>query len=590
MQNIFRIVKIARPLYRIVAIITILIVASAMLDLISPFFSKSIVDTIVGKLNGKINTSFQTIIFLALMIFGIDTLSSLFTSLSNRLGDHFAGELRKFLTARFYEKVLSLPQKYFDTELSGKIVNQLNRGIVTIGIFMNTATNFIIPAFLQSIFTIAVMIYFSIPIAFFTFILFPMYMYLSYLSTKKWGGEEIKKNKIEDSTRSRIQEVIANMKLVKGYNTQHQEFDTVVDNLAESNVIYARQSSMFHKVDFLRNMTLVIILAIVTLILFYDTYNTRFSLGVMVLIIQLLNQARRPLFGMSFILTRIQEAESGSKEFFEILQLPSAELLESESRSVRKIQKPTLVFDGVSFQYDTSKEILKNIRFTISASEKVALVGHSGAGKTTIVNLMMKFYEPTNGAITLNGKPYRDYSFHDIRENIALVFQENELFSSTIRENVSYGKKATDEEIKTALQKAQAWDFVQQLPKGILSEVGERGIRLSGGQKQRIQIARAILKNASILILDEATSSLDAKSEREVQIALENLMTDKMVIIVAHRFLTIQNVNTIIVIDKGSVVDFGQPPELAKRPGIYSELLKYQIEGNKKLLATFELY
>ncbi|HRN96634.1 MAG TPA: ATP-binding cassette domain-containing protein, partial [Candidatus Levybacteria bacterium] len=218
-------------------------------------------------------------------------------------------------------------------------------------------------------------------------------------------------------------------------------------------------------------------------------------------------------------------------------------------------------------------------------------VGHSGAGKSTIVNMILKFYNPTDGSIYLNGVNYAELDHQYIRNNISLVFQDNELFSSTIRENVEYGTaNASEKDVIDALKKAYAYEFVQKLPKGIDSLVGERGVKLSGGQKQRIQIARAILKNAPILIMDEATSSLDAKSEKEVQNALENLMKDKLVIIIAHRFSTIQNVNKIVVIDNGKVVDYGSPHELSKKKGVYSDLLNYQIEGNKKLLENFEIY
>jgi ABC-type multidrug transport system fused ATPase/permease subunit len=221
----------------------------------------------------------------------------------------------------------------------------------------------------------------------------------------------------------------------------------------------------------------------------------------------------------------------------------------------------------------------------------VALVGHSGAGKTTIINLILKFYNPNKGRILLNNLDYKNLGHRFIRDNIALVFQESELFSSTIKENVSYGNlKATDKEIINALKLANAYEFVMQFPKGINSEVGERGVKLSGGQKQRIQIARAILKDAPILILDEATSSLDAKSEKEVQEALERLIKNRLVIIIAHRFSTIQNVDKIIVVDDGRIVDAGNPKELSNKKGVYSELLHYQIEGNKKLLEEFGLH
>ncbi len=588
MKNIFAIIRLAKPLYGILAIISILIVTGALLDLVAPILSKYIVDEIVAQIghqNGNLN---RLILFIALT-FGLGLLGIIVTAISDRLGDHFSGRLRKFLTEKFYCKVLTLPQSYFDSEISGKIVNQLNRGIVTINTFMNGATNFIFPMFLQSIFTVIVMLHYNLWVGVFTFILFPIYLTLSYYSTVMWGKQEVKKNKIEDYSRGRISEVIANMKLVKSFSNEKNEFGIISDNLTKSNEIYAKQSQTFHIYDFLRNLSLNVILTMVNIIVFYNAFIAKLSIGEMVLILQLLNQARRPLFAMSFILTQIQQAESGSREFFEIINLPSSESFEDQKK-YEKIKDPVIEFKNISFKYEKSDIVLKDISFKINSQEKVALVGHSGVGKSTIVNLILKFYNPSEGFILLSGKDYAKLDHAFVRQNIALVFQENELFSSTIKENVAYGNNATEKHIIEALKQANAYDFVMKLPQKMDSEVGERGVRLSGGQKQRIQIARAILKNAPILILDEATSSLDSKSELEVRQALENLMHNKLVIIIAHRFSTIQNVNKIIVIDKGMVADYGNPKELSKRKGIYSELLNYQIEGNKKLLEQFDLY
>ncbi len=285
----------------------------------------------------------------------------------------------------------------------------------------------------------------------------------------------------------------------------------------------------------------------------------------MVLILQLVNQARLPLFAMSFILTQVQMAEAGSKEYFEILGLTSTEDYTKEVPKDR-VKDPTISFDRVSFSYGDERTVLDDITFSIAKNQSVALVGHSGAGKSTLINLILKFYDPTSGEIMIKDKNYKDLAHGMIRNNIALVFQNNELFSTSIRENVAYGKKdASDVDVIKALKLANAYEFVVKLPKGIESEVGERGVRLSGGQKQRIQIARAILKNAPILILDEATSSLDAKSEKEVQDALENLMKEKLVIIIAHRFSTIQNVDQVLVISDGKIVESGKPQELSTK-------------------------
>lgn len=588
MKNIAKIIKVSKPLYGLLAIISVLIVIYAALELVTPFFSKLIVDEITAKVQRN-NGDLNRLIYYISLAFILNVVGVVVNSVSQRLGDKMAGSLRKHLTEMFYNKVLTLPQSYFDSEISGKIVNQLSRGIFTVYGFMNNATNFILPTFLQAIFTIGAMAIYSVPIALLSFSLFPIYVILSYYSTKKWGEEEVKKNKIEDVSRGRIHEVISNIKLVKSYNTQKREFDFISQSLTKSNQIYARQSNSYHIFDFFRNLSLNIILTSVNVIVFINAFWGKLSFGEMVLILQLLNQVRRPLFAMSFILTNLQNAESGSKEFFEIMDLSSTEKYNVDYKK-EMLQDPSIEFKNVSFKYETSDIVLNDISFKILPHEKVALVGHSGVGKSTIINLILKFYNPTHGDICMKDLNYKEINQQFIRHNIALVFQENELFSSTVRENVAYGKDVSDDEIIKALKMANAYNFVMKLPKGLDSEVGERGVKLSGGQKQRIQIARAILKNSPILILDEATSSLDAKSEREVQQALENLMKDRLVIIIAHRFSTIQNVNKVIVVDKGTIVDWGTPQELSTRAGIYKDLLNYQIEGNKKLLEQFEIY
>lgn len=587
MKNIIKIIRVSKPLYKILFIIAFLIVASVALDLAAPLVSKSIIDNIVAQTSGS-GGNIKDLTFLIILTFLLNFFGILVSGISDRLGDHFAGEQRKLLTEKFYDKVLSLPQSYFDSEISGKIVNQLSRGISTIQNFTNAATNFILPSFLQSLLIIIVLAKYNLLIAGLVFALFPIYLALSYYSSIRWGKAEIEKNKIEDVLRGRINEVIGNIRIVKGFLTEKTEFLFASKKLSGINRIYATQSTTYHLIDFARNFSLVVILLGINILVFYQTFKGTMTIGVMVLIIQLVLQARRPLFAMSFILTQLQNAEGGSKEFFEILELPENEHFVSNLDS-KKLTDPSLEFRNVTFSYSDSANVLNKVSFKIKPKEKVALVGHSGAGKTTITNLILKLYEPNSGDIIISGKNYKNLKFTEVRQNIALVFQENELFSTTIRKNVAYGTNASEREIISALKSANAWNFVQNLPHKIDSEIGERGVKLSGGQKQRIQIARAILKKAPILILDEATSSLDAKSEMEVQSALEKLMQDKLVIIIAHRFSTLQNVDHVIVLDNGRITQMGTPKALAQQKGVYSNLLHYQIEGNKKLLEGFEL-
>lgn len=588
MNNILKIIKIARPYHKYVYIISAIIVLTTVLELVTPYILKLIVDQIEMQITTG-DGSLERLYLLIGIMLATSIVAVLLESLNMRIGDYTTARVGRFLTEKFYRKIFTLPQHYFDTQISGKIVNQLNRGILALQDFLGAATNFIVPALIRSVFIIVVLAFYSWPIALLALLVFPFYIIVSHYSTKKWATYQVKKNAIDDVTRGRIQEVIGNIRLVKSYNTQRSEWKFISEKLGGSVKIYDTQSWTYHIYNFLRNFGLEVGLAVVAIIIFRNTFLGIMSIGEMVLILQYLNQIRRPLFAMSFILERIKQAETGSKEYFEVLELESTEELPKKELPTL-FKNPTISFENVSFEYPESGKVLQGISFELSKKETVALVGHSGAGKTTLINMILKFYDATEGQIKMSGESYDTLTHQQVRSHISLVFQENELFSTTVFENVAYGKPdATEKEVIDALKKANAYDFVEKLKDGVHTEIGERGVRLSGGQKQRLQIARAILADSPILILDEATSSLDAKSEKLVQDALEKLMKDRLVIIIAHRFSTIQNADRILVLDQGKIVDSGAPGDLARREGIYSELLKYQIDGNQKLLEKYEL-
>jgi ATP-binding cassette subfamily B protein len=588
MNNIFKIIKISKPQHKWIILACVLITIQAFLQQVTPITLKYVVDELSAQISNG-SGDYQTLIWLFVLILVVNIVGVILSTVNQRLGDHIASRLGRYLTEVFYKKIFALPQKYFDSEISGKIVNQLNRGIISIKEFIGSSSNFIVPALLQAVFGIAVLMYFDPTIGLLALSVFPVYIAITSYSTRRWGKIQAEKNVYEDSTRGRIMEVISNIKLVKTYNTQTREWDFVSKQYGSINRLYDKQSNLYHTLNFIREFGLEIAFVAILFLIFRSTFMGTLTLGEMILIIQVLNQLRWPLFGMSYILEQVQQAEADSKAFFEVLELQSVETFNPKN-NLKIEKKPELKFDGVSFSYDDAP-VLNDLSFELANNQTVALVGHSGAGKSTLINLILKLYEPTSGEISLSGKKYSTTDHSWIRSHIALVFQENELFSSTVRENVAYGvANATDEQVILALKQANAWEFVSKFKDGINSEIGERGVKLSGGQKQRIQIARAILHDKPILILDEATSSLDSKSERLVQEALEKLFKNRLVLIIAHRFSTIQNVDRIIVLDKGKIADSGTPKELAHRPGVYSELLQYQIQGNKKLLSEFEIY
>ena len=286
--------------------------------------------------------------------------------------------------------------------------------------------------------------------------------------------------------------------------------------------------------------------------------------------------------GMGDLYGQLQKTIGASERIREILA-EDPELILKDGEDEKLQIKGEIQFDKVAFSYPSREdvEVLKEVSLAIHPGEKIALVGHSGAGKSTIAQLILRFYDINGGQITLDGQSVSDYDLAAYRKNIGVVPQEVILFGGTIKENIAYGNpEASEEEIIQAARQANALDFIQSFPDQFETVVGERGIKLSGGQRQRIAIARAILKDPSILVLDEATSSLDAESEHLVQSALNQLMEGRTTVIIAHRLSTIRQVDRIYVIDDGRILEVGTHEELsAKGDGIYSNLLRFQFEA-----------
>ena len=288
--------------------------------------------------------------------------------------------------------------------------------------------------------------------------------------------------------------------------------------------------------------------------------------------------------GISSLLGNIQKALGATERIVEILGLSTENILTNSNNDYAKYNGK-VSFKNVSFTYETRPEVevLNNICFDIEPGKQTAIVGASGSGKSTIASLLLRFYEPNEGGIYLDDQEYNSFDLSTIRNQMAVVHQEVFLFGGSIFENISYGNpNATFKEVKTAAEKANTMEFIQKFPDGFDTIVGDRGIQLSGGQKQRIAIARAILKDPKILILDEATSSLDSESEKTVQVALDKLMKDRTSIIIAHRLSTIRNADKILVMQDGKIIESGKHEELISKNGVYENLnnLQFSLKSN----------
>jgi ATP-binding cassette subfamily B protein len=575
MSEIIKIIKYTKKFRLYYLYMAIFVIVIALLTQSGPIINKLIVDHIVARFEGK-SVAVESIVILLVMFLVSELLVTALTAISQYIGDLFGVRLNNYLAKKYYHHVLHLPVEYYDNEITGKIVNKLERGISNITNLIQQSLNNFLPFFLSTFITLIIIGFYSIELSILLASLFPIYIWISHKSSKAWGQKEGQKNAIADVTQGRLFEAISSIRIVKSFIKEKIEYTFFGKKREEIFDLTKLQSREWHTYDFYRRLVLNFVMFGVFSYIIYFTFQKRFTLGEMTLLLQFANQARFPLFAMSFIIGQIQQAQAGSKDFFAVLETPIS-IVDREDAKELKHVKGIVSFNDVHFAYQKGGNVLEHISFTINKGEKLALVGESGEGKSTIANLLLRFYEPQKGIISIDGHDISAVTQESLRKNIGVVFQETFLFSGTIKDNILYGNPdANESQVEKVAQIANAHDFIMKLQNGYDTEVGERGVKLSGGQKQRIAIARALLKNPPILIFDEATSALDSKAEFEVQKALNKLMEGRTTLIIAHRLSTIRNVDQIIVLKKGEIAEQGSPKELEKNNGIYSELLSYQ--------------
>lgn len=589
MQHILRILRSAKELWWYYALISLFTVVLSLMTLLMPLLSGWAID----EIRKGTAASVKYVALLAAGIFLLDLLQNLFSNIGGYLGDQMSQRLNRALSIRYYEKLLSLPQKYFDGELSGKIIRRLDRSIVQISNFMQMMSNNFLQFIVGTIFSLVVVAIYSWQVALMLFTLYPIYVWMTFKSSDTWQKYQTKKNYHADVAGGRFIESISQIKVVKSFIQEKRELGFFTKHLDSQVKINRPQSKYWHVNDVKRRLVLNFIFFGVYMYIFVVGARGGFTPGQVVTLILYAMQIRIPIFTISFLVENTQRAVADSKDYFEIMNT-KAGITDMPDAKKLLVKDANVTFSDVSFSYDRKQPVLKKINLDIKPDTKIALVGESGEGKTTLTNLLLRLYEPEKGSITIDGQDIHDVTQESLRTSIGVVFQEPALFSGTIRENIAYASPRLGiAQVIAAAKAANAHEFIEKLEKGYDTEIGERGLKLSGGQKQRIAIARAILKDAPILILDEATSSLDSKSESMVQEALERLMNGRTTIIIAHRLSTIQHVDQIVVLKNGKIDEMGSPRSLEKTGGIYSQLLSLQrgdkTEASKKKLQKFDI-
>ncbi len=582
MKELVRVFSYTKNLRHLLVVITALSIVGALLNFAIPFVIKIATDAIVSIVGGQSTLDPMSVVWFALILLGIGIANTIVDDVGGYIGDILAVRMRRQLSNRYYEHLLRLPQRYFDDEITGKIINRLNRAIADITQFINFLANNLLQMLISTVISLIAMLYYSWPLAVLILLLVPTYLWLTAKTSVKWQAYEKRKNTHFDIASGRFAEVVGQVRLVKSFHTEQRERASFGRRFDKMIGITRKQSFFWHKMNSLRGLAMGLVFACIYAILFYQTATKQLTIGEMVLLTTLSTQVSFPLQRMSFFIDMYQRAVANSRDYAEAMS-EEPEVIDEKGKATLDASHASIEFSHVDFAYGENKKVLKNISFVIEPGKKLALVGESGGGKTTISNLLMRLYTPTSGSIMINGKDVGDVTRESLRGAIATVFQDASLFSGTIRENIAYAKPdATDDQIVAAAKAANAYTFISELKNGLDTEIGERGIKLSGGQKQRIAIARALLKDAPILILDEATSSLDSRSEITVQDALDTLMKNRTVLIIAHRLSTIAHVDTIVTLKNGRVDEIGTPHELSHTNGIYAQLLELQLATTEK--------
>ncbi|MED4885580.1 ABC transporter ATP-binding protein [Lysinibacillus sp. FSL R7-0073] len=490
---------------------------------------------------------------------------------------HVSNKVLFDIRKEIYAHLQRLSLKYYANTRAGDVISRVINDVEQTKNFVMTGLMNVWLDLATIVIAVIIMLTMDIKLTLVALLAFPFYA----LSVKYFFG------KLRDLTRKRSQalagvqsylhERVAGMSIIKSFTLEKHEqklFDEANGEFLEKALDQTKwNAKSFAVVNTITDVAPLLVIAYAG----YEVINGTLSVGTMVAFIAYIERLYGPLRRLVSSSTTLTQSIASMDRMFDLMDEPYEVKNKVDARDLRSATGE-IRFDNVSFQYEKEGiSILNNINFTINPGETVAFVGMSGGGKSTIISLIPRFYDATDGVVTIDGQDVRDVTLHSLRSQIGIVLQDNILFSDSVKENILMGKPdATDEQVIEAAKAANAHDFIMTLPNGYDTKVGERGVKLSGGQKQRVAIARVFLKNPPILILDEATSALDLESEALIQESLEDLAHERTTIIIAHRLSTITHADKILVIDHGLLIESGTHEQLMTKQGTYYDLFQVQ--------------
>lgn len=559
---------------------TITIVISSALQMIPPEATRYVIDNLIPTANVRVIIALAIgLIMLNLARFGLLYVSRYAVALA---AQHLVYEMAQ----RLFENVEKLSLRFYERNGTGDIIS---RATSDVGVIQQALTGGVVNSVVGLVNMIAygiVMLALDWKLALLVYATLPLMTLASYVTAEMLRTRYMLVREKISSVNAVLAENITGVRVAKAFaqeGASTERFETRNrENFAANMSTASVQAVSTPVIQLISSLGMVLVLWFGV----ERTMNGTLSLGTLVAFASYITAFYQPVTDLIQINNTIQQALAAAERIFQFLD-ERPDVIEKPGAIDLVDVKGHVVYDHLSFSYEAGKPVLQDIIVDARPGQIVALVGHTGSGKTTMINLLPRFYDPDQGRILIDGRDLRDLTLESLRRNIAVVLQETFLFSGTIRDNIAYGRLgASEEEIITAAQEAYAHDFILRLPGGYNWQVGEGGAMLSRGQRQRISLARAILRNPRILILDEATSDVDTETEMLIQRALDRVMRGRTVFVIAHRLSTIRNADQILVLDHGRIVERGRHEELLNRGGYYRQLYEIQFAGADDMAVT----
>ncbi|SNS04359.1 ATP-binding cassette, subfamily B [Anaerovirgula multivorans] len=545
----------------------------AIMDLVFPYVVVRMIDDVFDTRN------LQTILWVGAGMLLLYILRSILQYIVDYWGHVLGVRMEYQMRKDLFQHLHKLSFNYYDNTKTGQVMSRLVNDLNEISELAHHGPEDLFIAFVTLSGSFIIMLSMHWQLTLITFSLIPIVLIFTIMKNRRMQDAFRNMRVKLGDINAQVEDSISGVRVVKSFTNEvyeEEKFETGNEDFKKSKEsAFKVMAEFFSGVTFFSNFIHLLVLIVGGYFIYQGNMKTGELMGFLLYVSMFL----QPLRKLTILVENYQKGMAGFHRFLETLELQPEILDEPDAEDIPTVDG-RITFQDVTFSYNNKENVLKNISFAIEPGETVAIVGPSGGGKTTLCNLIPRFYEIEKGAINIDGRSIRSFTQKSLRQNIGIVQQDVFLFSGTVKENITYGKiDATDEEIIAAARRANAHEFITNLEKGYDTYIGERGVKLSGGQKQRLSIARIFLKNPPILILDEATSALDNETEKVIQESLQQLSENRTTLIIAHRLATIKNADRIMVLTDEGIVEEGNHEDLLKKNGIYKRLYKAQFTG-----------